>query len=143
MDLYGPGEMTSTHSGNPLICRVTLKSIELIINEDLPGRSAKLGEIFHRELNKIKNTYSDIIGAVKGKGLLAGILFVKSGTKEPDGEIAFKVVEKCFQKGLMVYAPLGPGGGTVKINPPLIIAEDAMLEGVSVFQEAVEETLKS
>jgi 4-aminobutyrate aminotransferase-like enzyme len=43
----------------------------------------------------------------------------------------------------MVYAPLGPGGGTVKINPPLIIAEDAMLEGVSVFQEAVEETLKS
>jgi len=102
-----------------------------------------LGEIFHRELNKIKNTYSDIIGAVKGKGLLAGILFRKAGTKDPDAEIAFKVVEKCFQKGLMVYAPLGPGGGTVKINPPLIIAEDAMLEGVLVFQEAVEETLKS
>ena len=143
MDLYGPGEMTSTHSGNPLICRAALKSIELIIKEDLVGRSAGLGEIFHRELNKIKDTYSDIIGAVKGKGLLAGILFRKAGTKQPDGEIAFKVVEKCFQKGLMVYAPLGPGGGTVKINPPLIIAEDAMLEGVLVFQEAVEETLKS
>jgi 4-aminobutyrate aminotransferase-like enzyme len=142
MDLYGPGEMTSTHSGNPLICRAALKSIELIINEDLPGRSAKLGEIFHRELNKIKDAYSDVIGAVKGKGLLAGILFRKAGTKEPNGELAFKVVEKCFQKALMVYAPLGPGGGTVKFNPPLIIAEDAMLEGVSVFQEAVEEALK-
>ena len=102
-----------------------------------------MGEIFHRELNKIKDAHSAIIGAVNGKGLLAGVLFRKAGTKEPDGEIAFRVVEKCFQKGLMVYAPLGPGGGTVKINPPLIIAEDAMLEGVSVFQEAVEETLKS
>ena len=143
MDLYGPGEMTSTHSGNPLICRAALKSIELILNEDLPGRSAKLGEIFHRELNKIKDAHRDIIGAVMGKGLLAGILFRKAQTKEPDGEFAMKVVEKCIQKGLMVYAPLGPGGGTIKVNPPLIISEEAMLEGISVFAEAVEETLKS
>jgi len=143
MDIYGPGEMTSTHSGNPLVCRAALKSLELIVGEDLPGRSAKMGEIFHRELNKIKDANSDVIGAVNGKGLLAGILFTKANTKEPDGALAMKVVEKCVQKGLMVYSPLGPGGGTVKINPPLVIAEEALIEGLSVFQEAVEEAVKS
>ena len=38
----------------------------------------------------------------------------------------------------MLFAPVGVGGGAVKINPPLIITEDAFREGLGVVQEAVE-----
>jgi 4-aminobutyrate aminotransferase/(S)-3-amino-2-methylpropionate transaminase len=141
MDIYGPGEMTSTHSGNPLICRAAIKNIELLIAEDLAGKAESLGTLLHEQLNRIRVRFSSVIGKVSGRGLLAGILFRKRATKEPDGEIAFKVVEKCIQKGLMLYAPLGPGGATVKMNPPLIIPEETLMEGLSVFEESLAEVV--
>jgi len=142
MDIYGPGEMTSTHSGNPLVSRTAVKSLELIQKEKLVARSARLGMILHGELNKLKDQYSDIIGVVNGKGLLVGVLFRKAGTEnEPDGNIAFKIVKKCIEKGLMLYAPLGAGGATIKMNPPLIIEEAALREGISIFKEALEEAV--
>jgi acetylornithine/succinyldiaminopimelate/putrescine aminotransferase len=96
-----------------------------------------MGKILHDELNTIKDEHADIIGRVQGKGLLAAMLFVKKGTKEPDHPLAFAVVEKCIQTGVMLYAPLGPGGGTVKVNPPLIITPEPLMEGISVVAEAI------
>lgn len=143
MDLYGPGEMTSTHSGNPLTCTSSLVSIGLIEGKSLVENSRKMGDILHGELKKVQDNHPDLIGAVNGRGLLAAVLFSEKGTKTPNHDLAFSVVEKCVQKGLMLYAPLGPGGGTVKMNPPLMIEEDALIEGLSVFSEAVEESIMS
>jgi 4-aminobutyrate aminotransferase/(S)-3-amino-2-methylpropionate transaminase len=137
MDIYGPGEMTSTHSGNPLTCRAALASIEMIEKKKLVKNAEAMGKILHRELGRIGAEHADVIGRVQGKGLLAAMLFVKNGTKEPDHPLAFAVVEKCIQKGVMLYAPLGPGGGTVKINPPLVITEEPLLEGIEVVAEAI------
>ena len=137
MDVYGPGEMTSTHSGNPLTCRAALASIEMIEKKKLVKNAERMGQILHRELGKIQKEHADIIGRVQGRGLLAAMLLVKRGTKDPDHPLAFAVVEKCIQRGVMLYAPLGPGGGTVKINPPLIISEEPLMEGLSVVGEAV------
>ncbi|MBN1572174.1 MAG: aspartate aminotransferase family protein [Deltaproteobacteria bacterium] len=143
MDIYGPGEMTSTHSGNPLTCTSSLVSIDLIEKKGLVENSRRMGDILHGELKKIKDKHPDFIGAVNGKGLLAAVLFSEKGVKTPNHDLAFSVVEKCIQKGLMLYAPLGPGGGTVKMNPPLIIEEEALMEGISAFSEAVEESIMS
>jgi 4-aminobutyrate aminotransferase-like enzyme len=141
MDLYGPGEMTSTHSGNPLTCTSSLVSIGLIEDKGLVENSRKMGEILHGELKKIQGRHPDLIGTVNGRGLLAAVLFSEKGTKTPNHDLAFSVVEKCIQKGLMLYSPLGPGGGTVKMNPPLIIEEEALMEGLSALSEAVEESI--
>ncbi len=144
MDLYGPGEMTSTHSGNPLTCTASLVSIEILERKNLVENSRKLGEILDSELKKIMEKHPDRIGAINGKGLLKAIMFTErvteNGKKKPDHTLAFSVVEKCIQKGVMLYAPLGPGGGTVKMNPPLMIEGDALLEGLSVFAEAIQES---
>lgn len=142
MDLYGPGEMTSTHSGNPLVCRAALKSIDLLVKEKLAQRSARLGEIFHREINRIRNAYPAVISVVNGKGLLAGLLIRKYSNMKQNNRLAVTIVEKCIQKGLMLYAPLGPGGATIKMNPPLIIEEAALREGIAVFEEALKEAVR-
>jgi 4-aminobutyrate aminotransferase-like enzyme len=139
MDLYGPGEMTSTHSGHPLSCRSAITSIGILEKKNLVANSAKMGEILHSRLQELKKANSDVIGTVNGKGLLAAMLFVEKGTKNPDHLLAFTIVEKCVQKGVMLYAPLGPGGGTIKINPPLVITEEALLEGLEVFADALKE----
>ncbi|MBN1881439.1 MAG: aspartate aminotransferase family protein [Deltaproteobacteria bacterium] len=137
MDYYGPGEMTSTHSANPLTCRSALTSIDILEKEGLVENSRLLGEILHEKLRGLQNDHPDIIGRVNGRGLVAALLMVKPNTKEPFHELAFRTVEHSVQKGLMMYAPLGPGGGTVKMNPPLMITEEALKEGISVLAEAV------
>ena len=60
-----------------------------------------------------------------GKGLVAGMACVVPGKKDPDGDLAFDVVERCLEKGVLMFSPVGFGGGTVKIAPPLVITEAA------------------
>jgi 4-aminobutyrate aminotransferase-like enzyme len=76
---------------------------------------------------------------VHGRGLVAGLHVVRPGTAEPDGDLAFAIVEKAFQKGLLLFAPVGLGGATVKICPPLTITEEAVRDGLSALTEAVAE----
>ena len=67
---------------------------------------------------------------------MAGIQVVKKGTKEPDSDTALAINERCFQKGLLMFAPVGIGGECIKIAPPLVINEEALKEGIGVLEEA-------
>jgi len=137
MDIYGPNEMTSTHSGNPVCCGAALANIKVIEEENLIENAAKVGSILQQELQAIRQDFSDIIGSAPGVGLVAGLLMVKKGTKEPDYELAWNVINGCFYKGLLMFAPVGVGGGCVKIAPPLCITEEAAREGCSVIREVL------
>jgi 4-aminobutyrate aminotransferase/diaminobutyrate-pyruvate transaminase/4-aminobutyrate aminotransferase/(S)-3-amino-2-methylpropionate transaminase len=141
MDLYGPGEMTSTHTGNPLCCAASVANLKRILEGDLVENAARMGEVLFPGLEGIASRHRDVIGAVHGKGLVAGLHMVHAGGKEPDGELAFRVVERCYQKGLLMFAPVGFGGATIKISPPLIITAEAVEEGVSVLEEALVESM--
>jgi 4-aminobutyrate aminotransferase/diaminobutyrate-pyruvate transaminase/4-aminobutyrate aminotransferase/(S)-3-amino-2-methylpropionate transaminase len=140
MDLHPPGSMTSTHSGNPISCAATLASIDIILKEDLAGNAARMGRILHSELASIQQQFRQI-GHVDGKGLVAGVACVKPGTKEPDAPLAARIVERCVAKGVLMFSPVGFGGGTVKICPPLVIHEEALRESLGVFREAVAEAV--
>jgi len=141
MDLFGPNEMTSTHSGNPVCCAAAFASIEVIEQEKLVENAAKVGVVLQKNLQQIKSEFSARIGFAPGAGLVAGLLMVKKGSKEPDYELAWNVINLCYQKGLLMFAPVGVGGGCVKIAPPLCISEEAIMEGCEVIREAVKEAL--
>jgi 4-aminobutyrate aminotransferase-like enzyme len=142
MDLHGPGSMTSTHTGNPVCCAAALASIDLIVNEHLAERSAELGHLLHSRLRDIRSRFPQI-GSLAGKGLVAGLSCVRTGSKEPDADLAWNVVRLCFEKGVLMFAPVGFGGATVKISPPLVITEEAILESTAVLEEAFAEALVS
>jgi 4-aminobutyrate aminotransferase / (S)-3-amino-2-methylpropionate transaminase / 5-aminovalerate transaminase len=139
MDLHPAGSMTSTHTGNPVCCAAALASIELVVGEDLSGKARRMGSVLHERLRAAATRFPQI-GRVDGKGLVAGVACVVPGTKEPDGGLAWDVVERCVEKGVLMFSPVGFGGGTVKISPPLVISEAAILESVAVLEEAFAET---
>ncbi len=140
MDLHPPGSMSSTHTGNPVCCAAALASLDLIVNEKLAENAANMGAILHASLGEMKKQYPQI-GCVDGKGLVAGVACVKPGGKEPDGDLAWKVVERSIEKGVLMFSPVGYGGGTVKICPPLTITEPALRESLEAFGEAFAESL--
>lgn len=139
LDIYGPNEMTSTHSANPVCCAAALANLEVLEEEKLVENAANLGAILKEELQKIKEEFSDVIGFAPAGGLVGGLLIVKPATKEPNYELAWDIINICFRKGLLMFAPVGVDGGCVKIAPPLCITEDALLEGCGVIRQAIRE----
>ena len=136
MDLQEPGEMTSTHAGNPVCCAAALASLEVIDEQQLVEKARILGQLLHENLGRLKLNY-ETIGAVHGKGLVAGLHIVEARTGNPDGEKAAELVYQCFIRGLLLFAPLGLGGATIKICPPLTITEEALKEGLEVLDQAL------
>lgn len=141
MDIYAPGSMTSTHSGSPLPVVAAIESLKIIQNEKLTENAAKMGETLIPGLHKIRNKYPEVLGCVQGKGLVAGIQVVKKGTKTPDPDTALRINERCYQKGLLMFAPVGIAGECIKIAPPLTITKEAIVEGLQVLEEACDEIL--
>lgn len=141
MDQFPPGSMTSTHTGNPICCAAALASLDLIEKENLVERCAAVGQVMQDELDKVMAKHPEVIGARHGKGLVAGLHVKKAGTNEPDGDLAFAVVARCIEKGLLLFSPVGVNGSTIKIAPPLVITEEAVREGVAVVEQCLEEAL--
>ncbi|MBN3034677.1 MAG: aminotransferase class III-fold pyridoxal phosphate-dependent enzyme [Bacteroidales bacterium] len=141
MGLYAPGSMTSTHSASPLPVAAAIENLKIIRQEKLVKQARKLGDVLKPGLEKIQAKYPDVLGCVQGKGLVAGIQVVKKGTKEPDAETAVKINEKCFHKGLLMFAPVGIAGECLKISPPLVITKEALIEGLHTLEEACDEIL--
>jgi len=141
MDLQPPGSMTSTHTGNPVCCAAALASIDLVIKEKLAENARQVGALLHRRLNELA-ARTPQIGCVAGKGLVAGLACVLPGSDSPDGDLAFEVVRRSMEKGVLMFSPVGLGGGTVKIAPPLVITEEAIEESAGVLEVAFAEALR-
>ena len=142
MDQYPPGSMTSTHTGNPICAAAALANLDLVVKEGLPAKAAAVGAVLHAGLQEIKQRQAQVCGAVMGKGMVAGVHMVKPGGVAPDGDLAARIVDLCVEKGLLMFHPVGLGGGTVKIAPPLVTPEEAIQEGLAVLEEAIEEAMR-
>jgi len=141
MDLYQPGSMTSTHSGSPLPVAAALANLQTMKAENILDHVTAMEPVLMTPLRKIQQKHPLQLGIALGKGLVAGLQIVKPGTKLPDPETALKITEKCFQKGVLMFAPVGTSGQCIKICPPLITPSDALQEGVTVLEEVCDELL--
>lgn len=137
MSLYGPGEMTSTHSANPVCAAAALANIEAILEDDLIGNAKRLEPILLDSGRRMMESSNGRIGRADGAGLVLALQFVTPGTTTPDPELAFEVVTKAIQSGVMLFAPVGVGGGAIKVNPPLVVTEDILREGLDVLGRIV------
>jgi 4-aminobutyrate aminotransferase / (S)-3-amino-2-methylpropionate transaminase / 5-aminovalerate transaminase len=141
MDQFPPGSMTSTHTGNPVCCAAASASLKKILSDDLTANAARMGVILADGLRAIQQRHPDVIGHWACRGLVGGLQITQSGRKEPNHDLAHSIIERCFQKGLLFFSPVGAWGQTVKIAPPLTIPEAAVREGLAVLSEAVDEAV--
>src|ERR1017187_4320826 len=86
-------------------------SIDLVLGEALADRARDTGALLHQKLNALAARFPQI-GRVAGKGLVAGLACVKPGTTEPNSDLAFDVVQRAMEKGVLMFAPVGFGMAT-------------------------------
>jgi alanine-glyoxylate transaminase/(R)-3-amino-2-methylpropionate-pyruvate transaminase len=120
----------NTFGGNPVVCAQGKAVLEIIEREKLQANSLKIGNRMLAGLNQLKEKHN-LIGDVRGKGLMLGIELVKDRqSKEPAKEECAQVLELAKEMGLL----LGKGGlwgQTVRFSPPMCVNEqdaDFLLE---------------
>ena len=110
--------------------------------ENLAENARRVGGLLHQKLCALASRTPQI-GRVDGKGLVAGVACVVPGTKEPDGALAYDVVRRAVEKGVLMFSPVGYGGATIKICPPLVITEAAILDSLAAFEEAFAQAVEA
>jgi alanine-glyoxylate transaminase / (R)-3-amino-2-methylpropionate-pyruvate transaminase len=112
----------NTFGGNPVVMAQAIAVLEVIERENLQANALNIGNRISTGLNRLKEKH-DIIGDVRGKGLLLGIELVKDRqTKEPAKPECAQVLELCKEMGLL----LGKGGlhgQTIRFSPPMCLHE--------------------
>lgn len=136
MDLPDVGNMSSTHSANPLVCAAGSAVIDEIETRHLIPETARKGVVLFEALRNLQSRFREHVSNVLGRGLIAALLFRHPVTGAPDGPFASRVAERCMQKGLLV---VHTGRESIKIGPPLTITDAALLEGVGVMSDSIAE----
>jgi 4-aminobutyrate aminotransferase len=125
----------STFGGNPVACAAALATIQLL-EEGLVENAAKVGAILKDKLSKLASRHAEI-GDVRGLGLMIGVEFQRrDGSRVPDGKLRDQVMQKCFEKGLLL---LSCGESTLRFCPPLIVTEEETAVAVELFDRAITE----
>jgi 4-aminobutyrate aminotransferase-like enzyme len=137
MDLPEVGNMSSTHSANPLVCAAGLAVLEEIESKNIVAETARKGDMLKNSLKNLKNKFPEVINNYYGVGLIASVIFNDLNNLSKS-ELASQVSEKCMQKGLLV---VHTGRESIKLGPPLTITDEALLEAISVFEEAILEVI--
>jgi 4-aminobutyrate aminotransferase len=132
---WGRGTHGSTFGGNPVCCAAALATLDLV-EESLCKNAQRVGNILLNGLRELQRKH-DVIGDVRGVGLMLGVKFVKDrATKEPFVGLVPKLEEAAFRKGLLV---LGCGRSTIRLAPPLIIDEEDAAIGLRILDEVISE----
>jgi len=127
---------STSYGGNPMAAAAALASIEVIQEEDLVNRSARLGEFILGKLREIQSRH-EIVGEVRGKGCLLAIELVKDRTtKEPFEQAGRLVYQKAFRKGLAWV----PAGHILRLSPPIVMDEEIAAKALAIIEEAISET---
>jgi len=139
---FEPGDHLSTFGGNPVSCAAALANIEFILKEKLPEQTADKGRHLTKQLNELKEKYN-LIGEIRGKGLLIGVELVKDQKKKtPAAEETAKIRDMCREKGVL----LGHGGvkgNVLRIQPPLVIDGQQMNKVVQALDESFKAVKKT
>jgi 4-aminobutyrate aminotransferase len=133
------GSHSNTFGGNTLACVTALATIKVIETEKLMDNATRMGDKAMKRLDEMKEKY-EIIGDVRGKGLMIGVEFVKDKkSKERYLEAHDAIPDIAMKRGL-VLLPCGKNG--VRIIPPLNIDEKLLDKGLTIFEETVKEFSK-
>jgi 4-aminobutyrate aminotransferase len=134
---WKPGAHASTFGGNPVACAAALATLELVENE-LCNNATVQGQFLQHGLQTLLEKY-DILGEIRGLGLMIGIEVIESKTtrqKAPAYRNA--LVQKCFEHGLLI---LGCGENSIRFCPPLIISAEQAACALHIFEKAIQEII--
>ena len=125
MSVFTAGSHGSTFGGNPLACAIGTAALDVLIDEKLDKRAAKLGAYFMKRLKEMNNPR---FKEVRGKGLLIAVELTK------DAGPARKHTEALMRNGLLAKETHDT---TIRFAPPLIIKKEEIDTAIGIIKKTI------
>jgi 4-aminobutyrate aminotransferase len=127
------GSHGSTFAGNPVCCAAALATLDLV-EGGLEQNAREMGAVLLDGLRELQQKH-DVIGDVRGVGLMIGIEFVRDRqTKEPFEALVPMLEKTAFERGLLF---LGCGRSVIRLCPALTIDREDIATGLRVLDESL------
>lgn len=132
------GSQPQTFAANALSAAVCMKNIDIIRRDELITRAAEIGQETIKAL-QVASERLDIIGEVRGRGLMIGIeLVADRDSRKPVGaEVMEKVVGGLLAEGV-IMVPCGRYGNVLRLMPSLTITRDYLKKATDILVSVLE-----
>ena len=125
-EVFKPGDHASTFGGNPVACRAALAVLNILLKESFLEQVHDKGRFFMTGLCRLVSSFPDLVGEVRGLGLMAALEL-----REP---LAGPAQQSCQEKGLLVNAI---GDKILRFLPPLIAAEAELDQALAILEQVL------
>ncbi|KAI1364836.1 acetylornithine and succinylornithine aminotransferase [Xylaria arbuscula] len=122
------GDHGTTYGGNPMACRVAHHVLERLSNPALQKEVIAKGAILKEGFEKLREEFPDLIGEVRGRGLMLGVQL----TQDPS-----PIIKAARERGLLIITC---GTNTLRFVPPLTISDEELQTGLRILSDAIRAT---
>lgn len=128
-DKFGPGEHNGTFRGSQVSIVAAKAGLELNKMQNVDGQVKEKEGLVKEYLEREIKPLLDEGETYRGIGLIWGIEF-------KDGKLSRAVLDKCFEKGLVIELA-GRGDSVLKILPALTIDKETLVKGLNIIKESI------
>jgi acetylornithine/N-succinyldiaminopimelate aminotransferase len=123
--VFEPGDHASTFGGSPLVCAAAVATVRTILDQNLAGHAAHVGDYFRAKLRGLRARLP-LVQDVRGLGLMIGVDLAR--------DVARQAVTLALANGLIINAT---GEHTLRMVPPLILSETEVDEAVEILERVL------
>jgi 2,2-dialkylglycine decarboxylase (pyruvate) len=129
---------TRSHAADPILCAAGAESVKIVMEEDMAGKAARIERRIHAVLENMAKEF-ELIGDVRGRGVLVGIEFVTDREKKtPANAEVGKIAQYCLDNGL-IFQLRGTQGdlNVIRLVPPMSTTEAEVDRAMSILHDAI------
>jgi len=138
MDAPAPGGLGGTYAGNPVACAAGLAVMDVMRDERLPERAARIGSVIEERMRTWAAEH-ELVGDVRVMGAMAGIELVRDRkTKTPADTETARILALARERGLLLLRS-GMHHNVIRTLMPLNIPDEQLMEGLDILGSALAE----
>ena len=134
---------TRSHATDPLLCAAGTESLNIVEDEDMAGKAAKSETRIKGAFKKMAKEF-ELVGDIRGRGVLLGIEFVTDRVKKTPANAQTKMIfDYCLNKGL-IFQIRGTHGlqNVIRLVPPMTTTKPELDRALSILYDAVKRASK-
>jgi 4-aminobutyrate aminotransferase/(S)-3-amino-2-methylpropionate transaminase len=138
MDSVDNAGIGGTFGGNPVCCRAGLAVLKILKEKKLVQRANEVGKKVTDKFQSFYKKYP-FVGDVRGLGAMNGMeIVVDRKSRKPNGDLAKRIVRRCYEKGLIMLTA-GGYGNVIRHLVPLVVTDEQLDRGLGLLEEAMAE----
>ena len=134
---------TRSHATDPLLCAAGEESLNIIVDENLADRAARIEKRIKGAFRKMAKEY-ELIGDIRGRGVLLGIELVNDREKKTPANAALKQIAAYALKKGLIFQTRGTRGlqNVIRLVPPMTSTDEEVDRALSILYDAICDVVK-